>query len=175
MTGEHYDAQARRVVAGLDASGRSTIVQDGNATTRVATPGMTVCDVWQVNELPAHVGNDDTLTGAVSLAAPAGGLVYRITTFPPDSEWDPAEGYEAALDAMQGGDAAEDGDIAGLHATDTVDVVTVLSGELYAVLETGETLLRPGDTFVQRGTKHTWSNRSDKPATIVALMMSAER
>ena len=62
-----------------------------------------------------------------------------------------------------------------MHFTETVDIVTVLSGEIYAVLETTETLLRPGDTLVQRGTIHAWSNRTDKPAMMVALMVSAKR
>jgi hypothetical protein len=35
---------------------------------------------------------------------------------------------------------AEESDIAGLHETDTVGIVSLLSGELYAVVETGETL-----------------------------------
>jgi uncharacterized cupin superfamily protein len=49
----------------------------------------------------------------------------------------------------------------------------VISGEIYAVVECGETLLRPGDSFVQRGTKHTWRNRSDKPCTLAVLLLPA--
>ena len=41
---------------------------------------------------------------------------------------------------------------AGMHQTDTIDVVTVISGEIWAMVETGETLVRAGDTVVQRGT-----------------------
>jgi hypothetical protein len=166
------------VVSGLDAEGHSTIVSDENTSTRVATPGFTACDVWQVNGLPVHVDDGDSLTGEVVLAPSVGAQVYRITTFPPDSEWDPAVGYKEALEAMSGGDAHADEDdsgIAGLHQTDTVDVVTILEGELYAVLEKAETLLRKGDTFIQRGTKHSWSNRSDKPATVIALQIAAVR
>jgi hypothetical protein len=177
MAGEHLQAQARRVVAGLDADGKSTIVIDEITKTRVATPGFTVCDLWQLDHLPSGVDDDDTLGGEVALDPPASGLVFRQTTFPPDSEWDLAAGYADALAAMDGSDAyrEDDGGIAGLHQTDTIDIITVLSGELYAVLEKSETLLRPGDTFVQRGTKHTWRNRGDVPATIAALMMPAKR
>jgi hypothetical protein len=42
-------------------------------------------------------------------------------------------------------------DIPGVHVTDTPDIVTVLSGEIHAVMETGETLLRAGDTYIMRG------------------------
>jgi uncharacterized cupin superfamily protein len=68
-----------------------------------------------------------------------------------------------------------EGDGAGLHQTDTVDIVTILSGELYAVTETGETLLKPGDSLVQRGTVHTWSNRGNVPCTKVALQIGGSR
>lgn len=174
--GAHLNAQARRVVAGVDADGKSTIVLDENTATRAAAEAFTVCDVWRVERLPVHVDQEDTLDGTVALSPPPEGLVVRVTTFPPDSEWDPASAYGESLEALQGADAeVADDSIPGLHATDTVDVVTVLSGELYAVLERKETLLRPGDTFVQRGTKHTWSNRGDVPATVVAIMMAAER
>jgi quercetin dioxygenase-like cupin family protein len=54
---------------------------------------------------------------------------------------------------------ADSGPAPGMHRTDTVDVVTVVSGELHAILETGEIVLRAGDSIVQRGTMHAWSNR----------------
>lgn len=180
MAGEHLRAQARRVVTGVDDSGKSTIVLDENTSTRVETPAFTLCDVWQADGVPTHVDDDNTLTGQVSLMPPKGGLVYRLTTWPPDSDFDPAADYQGAMSAIGIGDALEDdhGDedgIAGLHQTDTVDVITMLEGELWVILETTETLLRRGDTIIQRGTKHSWSNRSDKPATMIALSISAFR
>lgn len=178
VAGEHFRAEARRVVSGLDENGKSTIVVDELTTTRIAAPAFTVCDIWQAPTLPAPAMQEDVLDGEVSLNPPLAGFTYRVTTFPPDSEWDLAAGYEDSLGAMGGADAhTDDSDsgIAGLHQTDTVDVITVLSGELYAVLEKGETLLAPGDSFVQRGTKHTWSNRGDVPCTIVAVQMGATR
>jgi mannose-6-phosphate isomerase-like protein (cupin superfamily) len=123
MADEHLGFQARRVISGVSANGKSTIVTDENTVTRTATPGFTVADVWRLDALPAHVDDCDT----------------------------------------------------GMHTTETIDVVTMLSGELYAVLEDTETLLRPGDTLIQRGTKHSWSNRTDKPAIFVATMMPAKR
>jgi hypothetical protein len=174
MTGEHLKHQARRVVTGLDANGKSTIISDENTSARVATPAWTVMNLWQLNELPARVDDPGSL-GPVTLLPPMGTMMYRLATFPPDSEVNEALIVES-LQAMGGGDShKEDAEIVGLHQTDTLEIITMLSGELYAVLETTETLLRPGDTFVQRGTKHAWSNRSDKPATIAALVIPATR
>jgi quercetin dioxygenase-like cupin family protein len=61
-----------------------------------------------------------------------------------------------------------------MHRTDTIDYGLVLSGELYVVLERGETLLRPGDIIVQRGTNHAWQNRSDAPVRIAFINMSGQ-
>jgi mannose-6-phosphate isomerase-like protein (cupin superfamily) len=178
MAGEHLQIQPRRVVTGLDESGKSTIVSDGPTPVRVATPGFTVCDIWTVNELPTPVTNEDGTTGEVLLDPPRGGFIYRITTFPPDSEWDAEAEYRSSLEAMSGGDAQLDDEetgVTGMHQTDTIDIVTIISGELYAVTETGETLLKPGDSMVQRGTVHTWRNRGDIPCTKVAVQMGASR
>ena len=61
-----------------------------------------------------------------------------------------------------------------MHRTDTVDYGIVLSGELTAIFENGETLLYPGDVIVQRGTNHAWENRSDAPTRIAFVNMSGQ-
>jgi hypothetical protein len=138
---------------------------------------MTICDIWQVADLPVNVTDHDATTGQVLLDPAKTGFVYRITTKAPDSEWDVAGEYRALLESMGSADALQDdgSGIAGLHQSDTVDIVTVISGELVAVTETGDITLQAGDSFVQRGTKHSWSNRSDKPVTLVCVQMGAVR
>jgi mannose-6-phosphate isomerase-like protein (cupin superfamily) len=164
-------------VSGLNADGKSMIESDGNTGTRVATEAFTVCQIWQVDSLPPDVLTKNALGDGASISPPLGGFAYMVTTMPPDSEWDLASGYKEALAASSEASAyiEDESGIPGMHETDTVDIVTVISGELYAVLEADETLLRAGDSFVQRGTKHAWSNRSDGPCTIVAVMMAATR
>jgi uncharacterized cupin superfamily protein len=49
----------------------------------------------------------------------------------------------------------------------------VIEGEVHCVLETGEYLLRKGDSIVMRGVLHTWSNKGDKPALITSILMDA--
>jgi mannose-6-phosphate isomerase-like protein (cupin superfamily) len=177
MTKAHLNAQARLVVSGLDAEGKSTIVSDGNASCRVAAPGFTVMDLWQVDSLPTTLDTLSALGEAPILDPPKGGFVVRVAVFPPDEEFD-AAGYAESLDSFGGQDSHEGGTSAegGVwHHTDTVDVVTVISGEVYAVMESGETLLKPGDSIVNTGTKHIWSNRTDEPCVIIATMMGAKR
>lgn len=175
MTDHRQPVTPRRVLTGTNESGKSTIVLDENTDTWVRRPdGSVVADIWRVESLPTSVDTSDTLSGEV-LAPPPHGLVVRMCTFAPNSDMD-AQAYATALAKVYGTQPTEDGAvIAGMHRTDTVDVVTVISGEIYAVLESGETLLRPGDSFVQRGTMHAWHNRSGEPTTVVSVMMSAAR
>jgi mannose-6-phosphate isomerase-like protein (cupin superfamily) len=155
---DYLNPRARRVVTGVDADGKSAIVKDENTSTRITLPLFTLNDIWRLDSLPSRVDDDETLTGEVELDPPPTGLVVRLATVPPDSEVDPVAQRES---------------IEVLH--DTVDVVTVVSGEIYAVLETGETLLRRGDTIIHRANKHTWSNRTDRPVTVLVLMVPATR
>jgi uncharacterized cupin superfamily protein len=62
-----------------------------------------------------------------------------------------------------------------MHITDTVDYAIVLFGEIYAVLEDGETLMRAGDVLVQRGTNHAWSNRSGAVCRIAFILIDGQR
>ena len=62
----------------------------------------------------------------------------------------------------------------GFHKTNSVDYAIVLSGEIYALMDEGEVLLRAGDVLVQRGTNHAWSNRTDEPARLAFVLIDAE-
>jgi hypothetical protein len=59
LSASQASAQARRVVTGLDASGRSAIVSDGLASARLMTPGNTKCDIWRLGSL--HVPQQPSL------------------------------------------------------------------------------------------------------------------
>ena len=50
----------------------------------------------------------------------------------------------------------------------------MLKGEIYAIMETGEKLLRAGDVLVQRGTNHSWSVRGNEPCIVAAVLVSAK-
>src|SRR5262249_57355169 len=54
-----------------------------------------------------------------------------------------------------------------MQRTATLDFCYVLEGEITLVLDTEEVHLKEGDTVIQRGTNHAWSNRSDKPCIVV--------
>ena len=62
----------------------------------------------------------------------------------------------------------------GMHQTATIDILQILEGELWCLLDSGEeTCLRAGDVIVQRGTVHAWRNRSDQVTRYLAIMVTA--
>ena len=63
----------------------------------------------------------------------------------------------------------------GMHRTDTVDYAIILEGEIWAVMDEGETLMRAGDVLIQRGNNHAWANRSTKTARICFVLLDGSR
>jgi uncharacterized cupin superfamily protein len=62
-----------------------------------------------------------------------------------------------------------------MHRTETVDYAIVLEGEIYAVMDEGEALMRAGDVLIQRGTNHAWANRSGRTARIAFVLIDGTR
>jgi uncharacterized cupin superfamily protein len=62
-----------------------------------------------------------------------------------------------------------------MHRTDSVDYALMLEGELVAILDRQETVLRAGDVLIQRGTSHAWANRSGRPARIAFVLVAGEQ
>ncbi len=173
MAGEHFKAQARRVITGVDEKGRSTVIGDELTPRRASAPAFTICDIWETPYLPVPM-DTPAAVGEVSIYPPKTGFTFRVCTFPPDSEYDKEAAYEESLEALQGGDTfLSDSDLPGMHVHDTLDIVTIVYGELHIVLETGETLLRQGDSVIVRGVVHSWSNKTDEPVVLTSLMMGA--
>ena len=50
--------------------------------------------------------------------------------------------------------------------TAALEFAIVLDGTVTLVLDTAEVDLASGDVVVQRGSRHAWSNRGDRPATV---------
>jgi mannose-6-phosphate isomerase-like protein (cupin superfamily) len=171
--------RARRVVTGHDAAGRSTIISDGvapNMKEMPSFPGLALTDLWETAAAPArNEGHADAAARAIHLEPPENGTLFRIVEFPPDSTRpqgsDGREGFQA-IGAAHAQDKRSSDPM--MHRTSTIDYIVVLKGEIYAVLETGETLLRPGDVFIQRGTNHSWSVRGSEPCIVAVVLVSAK-
>jgi len=170
----------RRVVTGHDAQGRSTFIYDGIAQSvqeMASMPGLALTDLWETTTAPAsNLGSSDAAARPVRLEPPSEGSIFRIVEFPPDSHWKPdalgnAEASFASIGAAHARDHQSSDPMR--HKTSTVDYIVVLQGEIWAVLDTGETLLQPGDVLVQRGTMHSWSVRGPDPCIIAVVLVGA--
>jgi gentisate 1,2-dioxygenase len=101
------------------------------------------------------------------------GTIFRTVEFPPDSAW---KGMDArkVFDELKAGHAA-DAHAAnpGMHKTASVDYALVIKGEIWAILDKDERLMREGDVLIQRGTNHAWSNRSEENCLMMFVLCGA--
>ena len=173
----------RRLVTGDDAHGRSSIVEDALATairTVAARPNYRAVNIWRTEAAPAPIQAPDTISAHKGILPPKnGGSILRIIDFPPESA-DPIERRRqiAATFGDMFSDAdhdQRDGVHPGMHRTDTVDYAIILAGEIWAVMDQDETLMRTGDILVQRGTNHAWANRSHSTARICFVLLNGVR
>ena len=169
--------RVRRVLTGHDAGGRSTFIADGEATNikqSPAMPGLALTDLWETTGAPAsNAGDKDAADRPVRLEPPKNGTILRLVEFPPDSQWRTSRSREAFAAIGAGHTADKSSSDPMMHKTSTVDYIIVLKGEIYAIMETGEKLLRAGDVLVQRGTNHSWSVRGNEPCIVAVVLVSA--
>lgn len=138
---------SRRVVTGLDAEGRSCVIIDGP----VPQHGPVANLVWRTSSVPAdNSGTADASDPYAMEMLHDGGTNFILTELPPGL----------------GGEAF-------MHATDTIDYLVVISGEVVLVLETGEVALRAGDFIVDRGVIHGWRNDGAEPAIYASVTIPA--
>lgn len=169
----------RRVVTGHDKSGNSVFLQDGlakNIKEMDSMPGLALTDLWETTSAPAsNEGKEDAAKRPVRLEPPKGGTIVRIVEFPPDSAWRDKADANAAFNSIGAGHAKDKSNADPMmHKTATVDYIIVLKGQIYAIMEKGETLLKEGDILIQRGTNHSWSVRGKKPCVVAAILVSAK-
>lgn len=136
----------RRVVTGLDADGKSTVIIDGPIAPMSDMGGM----VWKTGSVPAdNSGSDDPAGGAFSLEMmEGGGSTFMVIEFAPGI----AEYW---------------------HITQTIDYIVVLEGEIVLQLEAGEAHLKTGDFVVDRGVIHNWRNDGTVRAVLACITLPA--
>jgi len=167
----------RRVVTGHDSFGRSVILSDDrspHAMPFMGIEGLVVTDLWKSDSTPVDNGPataSDPCKVPISIAPPSRGAVFRMTQFPPESTWRP--GSDATPSEDQPPSSLKGSNHPHMHETTTLDYAVVVEGEIWMVMEDGETCMRAGDVVIQRGTRHAWANRSDAPCVIAFVMIDA--
>ena len=171
----------RRIVTGHDSQGRSIIAKDGAAPAVFepkARPGEAITELWRTSAASASNRGDEDPAGAPptapQLMPPKHGSVFRIVDFPPDAQVKDADPGKLFAEFGAAAAHAKDGRHAMMHKTATVDYALVLEGEIVAIMDVGETVMRAGDVLIQRGTNHSWANRSDKPCRMAFILVDAQ-
>ena len=175
----------RRIVTGHDRTGKSVFVLDSVAprTTEFKhVPGFVTSLLWETipgASVPAAEG--DPAISARSWTPPAGGTNLMFITFPPDAvmmspSFDPAAAGGEYMQVLPGLAEKFEMDHPGMHTTDSIDYGVLLEGEIHLELDAGITKkLAPRDVVIQNGTRHAWRNKSDKPATMLFVLVGAKR
>ena len=166
----------RRIVTVDDEEGKSVAIADGpspDVRTDPARPGYSSTRIWVTDRTPARIkGVRETLDTPHTIEPPPGGSVCRVVTFPPDESFRGKVGarevqaFFAAMGSPRASTYGPDAPHPYMQKTRTLDFCLVIEGEITLVLDHEEVQLKAGDTVVQRGTNHAWSNRSGKPCTI---------
>ncbi|KAF1021569.1 MAG: hypothetical protein GAK30_01788 [Paracidovorax wautersii] len=160
----------RRIVTGENAEGRSYFVSDGPTPNRSAKAGLPVAQVPWITGQGRAQGAEPAPAGHACGFHSKGGSLLRIVDFPPDAGYNETQ-LHAFLDANGVRDAAGKPRHFWFHKTESLDYAIVLEGEIWALMDEGETLMRPGDVLVQRATNHSWANRSDKPCRMAFVLL----
>jgi hypothetical protein len=149
-----------RVVTGYDENGNPAVIRQGEPPVVIHAGRYTTTELWVSGRAPLEAADSDASTREWALEPPPGGACFRIVEIAPDLSDDERN--------------AEHAEFQGAHATDTLDYVTILSGEVTLVVGGTEVTLGPGDSVVQQpGVPHDWQNRSSERAVMVGVLLSA--
>jgi hypothetical protein len=125
---------SRCYISGLNDEGQSIILREeeiGNSPSTVESWGPLA---WRTAVVPAdnNASLDPSLVLNMDLIHSSASCFFLVRT-PPGSRSE-------------------------MHATDTIDYITMISGTLIFGVETGEITLSQGDLLVDRGVLHYWYN-----------------
>jgi quercetin dioxygenase-like cupin family protein len=142
--------RVRRVITGHDAKGKASVRIDEVAKHLfTGRPGATACNIWTTEGFPVNNdGAEDAGQRKAGTTLPDG-TIFRMIEFAP-------------------GLAARN------HRTDSIDYITVISGEIDMELDDSTVHLQAGDVMVQRGTIHNWVNRGTAPCVLTVVLIAAK-
>lgn len=174
--------KVRRVVTGHDAEGKARVVDDRDVEpiTSDLMPGCAAYRLWGRDDRPMFP-DDGSPRPAEAWYPPRDGSRFMVNMIPPGElvpppDLDTAAAAEELERQMPGAMAAMEPGAPGMHITDSIDYVLVVSGDVTLELDDGErAVLRAGDVVVQNGTRHAWRNHGTETCTIVGVAIGADR
>jgi mannose-6-phosphate isomerase-like protein (cupin superfamily) len=146
----------RRVITGLDADGKSTVLYDGPPQSVFLATKVKVgaLEIGNVPEFPAAVPSGQAATADIweTDGLPLADAADPMATPQPFTIEPPGTGLRIRYQSW-----GADLDSSTNHATDTLDVNVIIRGEVALLLEEGRSVtLRAGDSVVIPGVAHGW-------------------
>lgn len=160
----------RRIVTGHNQAGESVFTSDGDTPNVLTQPGKPIAQVVWATGTGRAVGTEPAPAGHKFGFHSEEGSLLRIVDFPPDETYDKEKLVEF-LDSEGVRDRKEPRHF-WFHKTESLDYAVVLEGEIVAMMDQGETVMRPGDILVQRATNHSWSNRSGRNCRMLFVLLA---
>jgi mannose-6-phosphate isomerase-like protein (cupin superfamily) len=168
----------RRVVTGHTPDGQAIVVSDTEVDAIV--PGGNIYMIWGVDETPT-LPDDGSPRPYSTFFPPVGGVRFSMMTVPPVSNT-PVANTKVAEIRRELDKRFPDfskyfkNDKPGMHQTDSIDFVYIISGEVWMELDDGkEVHLKAGDTLVQNGTIHGWRNKGTETCKFIGCLIGASR
>jgi hypothetical protein len=171
----------RRVVTGQTEDGKSVFVSDEEVD--LVNPalfgGNEIWKIWQGDSAP-RFPTDGTPPPGDSFFPPDTGFRLSLWTMPAvgatPPKIDDMDAAVAEAEEVFPGITSALTDNEGMHQSDTLDWIYVVEGEVTLTLDSGEEkTLHQGDSLIQNGTNHAWSNRSDKRVLMLLAMLGGGR
>jgi mannose-6-phosphate isomerase-like protein (cupin superfamily) len=171
----------RRVVTGHDADGRAVFVSDElvASVAPTLTLGTEFHLLWGADGR-ASFPDDGSRPQAELYFPPVDGFRFAFFTIPPNrdarppTDIDMTAAQEEFRSKLPGLAEHLETEHPGMHTTATIDFGVVISGEAILELDNNEKVtLFPGDTYVQNGTRHRWSNTGEVPFVIAVILIGA--
>ena len=164
---------ARRIVTGHNAQGKSIFIADGPCPHHFDRGnGNALTELWWEDSMPVdNSGNEDCGAPSVRPRHAA-----RTATYSESSSTRRTRCAEAAME-QSGRPSRHYIPASAISASTRPTPSTtsiVLEGEIYALMDEGEKLMKQGDVLIQRGTTHAWSNRTDKPCYVMFVLIDAK-
>jgi quercetin dioxygenase-like cupin family protein len=172
LTGQRY-------VIGLNENGQSSLLMTGLPNAQEKENFFWQATLWKTRETPVDnsIPGDRSLDGGAARSPFSNGMLVRSVELWPDPDPETQRRQFAELNEMVGHTQqiteAQQQRSLTMHRTDTLDVITVLRGEIYCLLDDTEILLKPFDTVILQGVNHGWSNRGTEPCLMIGCMIDA--
>lgn len=140
----------KRIVVARDSEHGGMVAIDDEPPKLVDTAQASAWEVWVADEDVSRLefAGDAAQARPWNLTPPSGGSAFRLIEFNPNST-------------------------SGMHSTQTLDYVVIVSGRIVLGTPERDVELGPGDVVVQLGAEHEWRNDFSEPCLAAAILLDA--